>query len=189
MRPSDPQLLSVAFHTTAVNYPDSGKRITMKSSRTDRDTRISMTRKLIAATVFVLAIPLQACAPRIYGSVDLVDANQKPVAADNRQGTVVNMINTSAAVEQASHAVTTNADGKFESVKSSVRPGTYKVEANRIGYETQTQTVEIGSYTQKKIEFRLKKIQEGKRKSIKGTRSDEDKIINPGEVNIQPPTM
>jgi hypothetical protein len=190
MRPSDPQLLSVAFHTTAVNYPDSGKRITMKPSRTDRDTRISMTRKLIAATVFVLAIPLlQACAPRIYGSVDLVDANQKPVAADNRQGTVVNMINTSAAVEQASHAVTTNADGKFESVKSSVRPGTYKVEANRIGYETQTQTVEIGSYTQKKIEFRLKKIQEGKRKSIKGTRSDEDKIINPGEVNIQPPTM
>jgi hypothetical protein len=35
----------------------------------------------------------------------------------------------------------------------------------------------------------LPKIQEAKRKSIKGSASDEDKIINPGEVNIQPPAM
>jgi hypothetical protein len=35
----------------------------------------------------------------------------------------------------------------------------------------------------------LKKIEEGRRKSIKGAASDEDKIINPGEVNIQAPAM
>src|SRR5207245_11537403 len=69
------------------------------------------------------------------------------------------------------------------------RPGTYKVEANRIGYETETQTVEIGKHTSKKLDFKLKKIHEARRKTIQGSRSDEDKIINPGEVIIQPPTM
>jgi hypothetical protein len=33
------------------------------------------------------------------------------------------------------------------------------------------------------------KIDEGKRKAIEGAASDEDKIINPGEVNLQPPSM
>ena len=64
-----------------------------------------------------------------------------------------------------------------------------KIEANRIGYTTETQTVELKTHTRKKLEFQLKKIQEGSRKTIKGTKSDEDKIINPGEVNIQPPSM
>jgi hypothetical protein len=39
------------------------------------------------------------------------------------------------------------------------------------------------------VELKLKKIPEGKRKSIEGSKSDENKIVNPGEVNIQPPTM
>ncbi|OLC15410.1 MAG: hypothetical protein AUH29_07900 [Candidatus Rokubacteria bacterium 13_1_40CM_69_27] len=118
-----------------------------------------------------------------------MDANLKPVAKESLQGTVVNMINTTTAVEQASHAATTDVDGKFESAKGRLRPGTYKVEASRIGYETETQTVEIKEHTQKKIEFKLRQIQEGKRKTIQGSKSDEDKIINPGEVNIQAPTM
>jgi len=92
-------------------------------------------------------------------------------------------------VEQASHAATTDVDGKFESTKGRLRPGTYKVEASRIGYETETQTVEIKEHTQKNIDFKLRRIQEGKRKTIQGSKSDEDKIINPGEVNIQAPTM
>jgi hypothetical protein len=92
-------------------------------------------------------------------------------------------------LEQASHAVTVDVEGKFESLKDKVLPGMYKVEANRIGYMTETQSVEIKSHTRKKIEFKLKKISEGKRKAIEGSKSDEDKIINPGEVNIQPPTM
>ena len=85
--------------------------------------------------------------------------------------------------------MTTNADGKFESAKDRLSPGTYKVEASRIGFETETQTVEISKHTQKKLEFKLRQIQEGKRRTIKGSKSDEDKIINPGEVNIQAPTM
>ena len=141
----------------------------------------------IAALVLMASLP--GCATKIQGTVQLVDAGLQPVANESAQGTVVNMINTTAAVEQASHAVTVDAQGKFESAKDRLRPGTYKVEANRIGYETETQTVEIGKHTSKKIDFKLKKIHEARRKTIQGSRSDEDKIINPGEVNIQPPTM
>jgi hypothetical protein len=104
-------------------------------------------------------------------------------------GTIVNMINITTAIEKASQAVTVDAEGKFESVKDYIIPGTYKVEASRIGYMTDTKTVEITKFGGQKVEFKLRKIPEGKRKSIEGARSDEDKIVNPGEVNIQPPTM
>ena len=136
-----------------------------------------------------LAMLLPACAAKIHGTVQLVDANRQPMAKADLHGTVVNMINTTVPVEQASHAVTTDADGKFESTKGRLRPGTYRVEASRIGYETDTQTVEIKEHTRKKIEFKLRQIQEGTRKTIQGSKSDEDKIINPGEVNIQAPTL
>jgi len=136
-----------------------------------------------------LAMLLPACAAKIHGTVQLVDANRQPMAKAGLHGTVVNMINTTVPVEQASHAVTTDPDGKFESTKGRLRPGTYRVEASRIGYETDTQTVEIKEHTRKKIEFRLRQIQEGTRKTIQGSKSDEDKIINPGEVNIQAPSL
>ena len=136
-----------------------------------------------------LAMLLPACAAKIHGTVQLVDANRQPMAKADLHGTVVNMINTTVPVEQASHAVTTDADGKFESTKDRLRPGTYRVEAARIGYETDTQTVEIKEHTRKKIEFKLRQIQEGMRKTIQGSKSDDDKIINPGEVNIQAPTL
>lgn len=139
--------------------------------------------------VMVLAAVLPACSARIYGTVQLVDANMQPIAKESPQGTVVNMINTTATLEQASRAVTTDAEGKFETGKDNPPPGTYRVEASRIGYETETQTVEIGSYTRKKVEFKLKKIEEARRKTITGATSDADKIVNPGEVNIQPPSM
>jgi hypothetical protein len=54
---------------------------------------------------------------------------------------------------------------------------------------TDTQSVKVTKFGSKKVEFKLKKIPEGKRKTIEGSKSDEDKIVNPGEVNIQPPTM
>jgi hypothetical protein len=141
--------------------------------------------------VVVLALVLGACAPKIYGTVQLVDMNQKPIplADENPQGTVVNMINITTTLEKASRAVTANAEGKFESEKDYVIPGTYRVEATRIGYMTETQSIEVGRFLGKKVEFKIKKIPEGKRKSIEGSKSDEDKIVNPGEVNIQPPTM
>lgn len=140
---------------------------------------------LLAATALVLS----ACSPKIYGNVQLLDANMRLVPQESPQGTVINMINTSSALENASHSVTVDEKGEFSSLKNGVAKGTYKVEASRIGYLTDTQTVELGRFTRKKLEVKLKKIHEGKRKSIEGSRSDEDKIVNPGEVNIQPPTM
>jgi hypothetical protein len=141
--------------------------------------------------LMVILLMVAACAPKIYGTVQLMDANMQPipVTKEGPQGTVVNMINTTTTLEKASHAVVVDANGKFESVKDSIIPGTYKVEATRIGFMTETQSVEITKFGAKKVEFKLKKIPEGKRKTIEGSKSDEDKIVNPGEVNIQPPTM
>ncbi len=139
----------------------------------------------------VLLLILGACSPSIHGTLQLVDANLQPVppAKESPEGTVVNMINTTSTLEQASHAVTVNKEGKFESEKGKIVKGTYKVEASRIGYQTETQTVEVGRFSGGKVDFKLRKIAEGKRKSTEASKSDEDKIVNPGEVNIQPPTM
>jgi hypothetical protein len=141
--------------------------------------------------MIVLALSMSACSAKIYGTIQLLDINSQPVppAKESPQGTVVNMINTTTTLEKASQAVTVDAEGKFESVKDYIIPGIYKVEATRIGYMTDTQTVEVTKFGGKKMMFKLKKIHEGRRKSFEGSRSDEDKIVNPGEVNIQPPTM
>jgi hypothetical protein len=139
----------------------------------------------------VMMLVLVACSPKIYGTAQLLDMNLQPIppAKESPQGTVVNMINTTTTLEKASGAVITDSEGKFESAKDYIIPGVYKVEANRIGYLTETQTVKITKFGSKKVEFKLKKIPEGKRKTIDGSKSDEDKIVNPGEVNLQPPTM
>ena len=146
-----------------------------------------------AKTILFAAIMLAvgACSPKIYGTVQLMDAYRQPIppAKESPQGTVVNMINTTTTLEKASGAVITGPEGKFESAKDYIIPGLYKVEANRIGYLTETQTVKITKFGSKKVQFKLEKIPEGKRKTIEGSKSDEDKIVNPGEVNIQPPTM
>ncbi len=145
-------------------------------------------RNILFAAILLL---VGACSPKIHGTVQLLDAGLQPIppANESPQGTVVNMINTTTTLEKASAAVVTNPEGKFESAKNYIIPGMYKVEANRIGYMTETQTVKITKFGSKKVEFKLKKIPEGKRKTIEGSKSDEDKIVNPGEVNIQPPTM
>jgi hypothetical protein len=140
--------------------------------------------------VFVaIAVLLSACSPKIRGTVKLVDPDMKPVVGESPEGTVVHMMNTTAKVEKASYSVMVDEDGKFKSEKDAIERGTYKVEATRIGYDTETRTVEIGRSTRKKLEFQLKKITEAERKSIAGASSDADKIINPGEVNIRPPGM
>ncbi len=141
--------------------------------------------------IIAAALLLTSCSPKIYGSVALFDANMQPIPAakESPEGTVINMINTTTTLEKASHAVNVDKDGKFESIKDYMSPGMYKVEASRIGFLTETQSIEVGKFSSRKVEFKLKKIPEGKRKSIEGSKSDEDKIVNPGEVNIQPPTM
>ena len=141
-----------------------------------------------ALLAFFIELPLVYGCASIHGSVELVDGRLQPIRSESPKGTVVNMINTSAAVERASASAFADDKGAFESPKDSIKPGVYKVEVSRIGYETHTETVEVGTFG-KKVEFKLRKIEEAKRKSIKGSSTDEDKIINPGEVNIQPPTM
>ena len=140
-----------------------------------------------AGIVFLLS----ACAPGIHGTIQLVDANNKPLPAEvaSPEGTVVNMINTSVAVENASFSVTTDAAGKFESVKDTIKKGKYQVEINHLGFQSESRTVEVSTFSSPTVDINLRKIYEGRRKSIKGSRSDEDKIVNPGEVNIQPPSM
>ena len=140
------------------------------------------------APLALVALLLASGCASIHGTVQLVDGREQPIPNENPKGAVVNMINTSAAVENASTSALVDDKGEFESPKDSIKPGVYKVEASRIGYETQTATVEVGTFG-KKIEFKLRKIDEGRRKSIRGSASDEDKIINPGEVNIQAPSM
>ncbi|HET7199975.1 MAG TPA: carboxypeptidase-like regulatory domain-containing protein [Burkholderiales bacterium] len=146
-----------------------------------------MTPKALLVPIALMLV--SGCAATIHGTVQLVDSRQQPIPNESPKGSVVNMINTTAAVEHASSSATVDEKGEFESPKGSIKPGVYKVEASRIGYETQTETVEVGSFLSKKVQFKLLKIEEAKRKSIKGSASDADKIINPGEVNIQPPAM
>jgi len=148
-------------------------------------------RKMMATRALIPLIALLAlsgCGATIRGTIQLVDARDQPVANENPKGTLVNMINTTAAVEKASASASADEKGEFESPKDSVTTGVYKVEASRIGYETQTQTVEVGNFGTK-VQIKLRRIEEAKRKSIKGSATDEDKIINPGEVNIQAPAM
>lgn len=144
---------------------------------------------LTLLVVTVMVLPLAACSPKIYGTVQLLDTNMLPITNESPLGTVVNMINTTASLEDASYSAIADEEGKFESQEKTIKPGIYKVEAKRIGYATDTQTLKIGSGSSKEVNLKLKRIQEEKRKSIEGARSDEDKIINPGEVNIQPPLM
>ncbi len=136
-----------------------------------------------------MALLLAGCAAKIYGTVELVDQQMKPIEGENPQGTVIQMINTTASLEKASISSIADEKGRFESQEDALTPGKYKVEASRIGFETETESVEIKGSTRKKFAFKLKKIDEGPRKSIESLSSDADKIINPGEVNIQPPGM
>lgn len=145
-----------------------------------------MISRALIPTIVLLA--LSGCGATIRGTVQLIDSRDQPVANETPKGTVVNMINTSAAVEKASASASADDKGEFESPKDSIQTGIYKVEVSRIGYETQTQTVEVGNFGTK-VQIKLKRIEEAKRKAIKGSATDEDKIINPGEVNIQAPAM
>ncbi len=92
---------------------------------------------------------LAACAPSIRGTITLVDANNHPIPAEvaTPEGAVVNMINTTEAVEQASHSVLAGADGKFESAKDAIKKGSYKVEVTQLGYQTETRNVEVGTFS------------------------------------------
>jgi hypothetical protein len=112
--------------------------------------------------------------------------NARPVINDNLNGIVINLMNTSAALESASHSVSTDEKGNFAAQNANLKPGIYKIEAGKEGYLTSTTSVNVGSgNTQVELLLRLN----NNRQSIRVNSSDADKIINPGEVNIRPPSM
>ncbi|MDH5229699.1 MAG: carboxypeptidase-like regulatory domain-containing protein [Gammaproteobacteria bacterium] len=146
-------------------------------------------KSTLVITMLCLLTLLVGCSSKIAGTVKLVDKHMQPIPNDMPNGIVVNMINTTAALENASHSVKTDELGAFKSVGGKLLPGIYKVEVSRIGYKSATQTIEVKKYRTAKLDLFLRKISEGSRKSIRKSTSDSNKIINPGEVNIQPPSM
>jgi len=140
--------------------------------------------------LFVLFTSLMTgCATRISGSVQLLDNEMKQVSKDDLNGIVINVINTSSSLSEASYTLTTDNKGKFASEKGVFPPGVYKIEVGRRGYKTATATVDLGKFRSKRIDLTLTKLQQARTKTIRANDSDADKIINPGEVNIQPPFM
>jgi hypothetical protein len=84
--------------------------------------------------------------------------------------------------------VKTDPKGRFVTDAKQLKPGTYKIEVNEPGYQPTSKTIEFKD-SSREIEIELKKIPVGVSRSYRGMQSDKDKIINPGEVNIQPPSM
>ncbi len=79
---------------------------------------INWRKFMTARTLLVLIAPLlvtSGCGATIHGTVLLVDSRQQPIANESPKGAVVNMINTTAAVEQASSSATVDEKGEFES--------------------------------------------------------------------------
>ena len=80
---------------------------------------------MTARALLVLIAPLlvvSGCAGTIHGTVQLVDSRQQPIANESPKGAVVNMINTKAAVDQASASASVDEKGEFESPKDSIKP-------------------------------------------------------------------
>ncbi|MDH5546920.1 MAG: hypothetical protein OEZ43_15105 [Gammaproteobacteria bacterium] len=148
-----------------------------------------MKRMVSLFSLMIIIAIFSGCSAKISGVVRLIDANSTPIADEVPSGIVVNMINTSGSLESASHSVTTNEKGEFISEKKKILPGVYKVETQRIGYKSTTQTVEVGKFSHRKLELFLRQIKTNRSRSVKTDNSDANKIINPGEVNIQPPSM
>ncbi|MDH4191216.1 MAG: carboxypeptidase-like regulatory domain-containing protein [Betaproteobacteria bacterium] len=146
---------------------------------------LSRTIKLFLA---ISALFLGGCAAGISGSVRFVDSSNQPVADAKLEGVVVNLINTTAAVENASSSVKTDEKGNFKTDSKEIKPGTYKVEASEAGYIPVSKIIELKD-SSREVELVLKQLPRGQSQSYRGPSSDRDKIINPGEVNIQPPSM
>jgi hypothetical protein len=144
-------------------------------------------RSVIAVGAVCCAL-LAGCAAGISGTVRLVDPNNKPLADAKPVGIVVNLINTSSAVEHASHSVKTDEKGEFSVGEEFVTPGVYRIEASEPGFLTATKTIEVRK-SSRSVELDLRQLPRGASTSYRGMKSDKDKIINPGEVNIQPPSM
>lgn len=147
--------------------------------------------------IALLTLLLSACAANITGSVKFTEPESKAAdsgsadksAQDSRlEGIVVNMINITSQIGEASYSVKTDNKGKFAADPKQLKPGTYKIEVNEPGYLPVSKTIEFKD-SSREVELELKKMPTGASRTYRGPQSDKDKIINPGEVNIQPPSM
>ncbi len=141
-----------------------------------------------SSVALVVLLLLSGCASNITGAVKFVDRDNKPEQDSNRGGVVVNLINTSSQLGDASYSVKTDPKGRFETDAKQLKPGTYKIEVNEPGYLPTSKTIEFKD-SSREVELELKRMPTGGARSYRGMQSDKDKIINPGEVNIQPPSM
>lgn len=148
-----------------------------------------MNTKYKCSLIALMAIFLLAgCASNITGSIKFADRDNKPEQDSRLEGVVVNLINTTADIGDASYSVKTDNKGRFETDPKMLKPGTYKIEVNEPGYLPTSKTIEFKD-SSREVELDLKKMPMGGSRSYRGMHSDKDKIINPGEVNIQPPSM
>ncbi len=148
--------------------------------------RRNVTRGSWIALLALLLI--SGCASTISGKVAFVDRENKPEPDAKLEGVVVNMINTTGSVEQASYSVKTDAKGRFEADPKQLKPGTYKIEVNEPGYLPVSKTIEFKD-SSREVDLVLKKMPMGSSRAYRNSQSDKDKIINPGDVSIQPPEM
>lgn len=156
-----------------------------------RPTDCSTAPRAAAALVLavVAALSTTGCATQIAGRVQLFDEGGRPLAREEAspQETVVNLINTSATIDQASYSTEVTPAGTF--VKKDLPPGTYKVEVSRPGFVTVTQQGDLKRFRTLKVDARLVRIPEGERRSIAESSAEEDKIVNRGDVHIAPPAF
>lgn len=143
---------------------------------------------LRAGLPIALALLLAGCASTITGSVKFAGQGNKPEQDAKLEGIVVNLINTTSQIGDASYSVKTDKKGRFETDSKQLKAGTYKIEVNEPGYLPTSKTIEFKD-SSREVELELKKIPMGGSRTYRGMQSDKDKIINPGEVNIQPPSM
>jgi hypothetical protein len=134
-----------------------------------------MRKKLKFLLLLIFSASLVACSPKIYGRVDLFDPSMAPLKDEGPEDTVINMINTTSGLDNASYSVNTDKNGSFESEKKAIAKGVQGRGAqDRL--RDRDPTVEVGSFSSAKLEFKLKKILEGKRKSLENARSERTRL-------------
>jgi hypothetical protein len=139
-------------------------------------------RRRGAGLVLAILVGSWGCAaPRILGRATLVDENGAPGVVG--PGVTLNFINLQGKIEDSIATVQTDAQGKYRSAE--LPPGKYTVEAVLPGYIIGSTTVVLQKHGTKDASFALKKIREGKGRSVK--ESQDDNIPSPGEVKIKPP--
>ncbi|HEX7126453.1 MAG TPA: carboxypeptidase-like regulatory domain-containing protein [Thermodesulfobacteriota bacterium] len=146
-----------------------------------------MGRTLVLVLVVTAALAAGGCATQIVGRVSLLDESGAPLPVEEAapQESFVNIIGTTATIDQASHTAPVGPDGSF--VKKDLPPGVYKVEVSRPGFVTVTQQGELKKFRSLKVDARLTRIPEGERRSLAESSVEEDKIVDRGDVSIAPP--